>query len=41
MAAGGGQIPLNAGEGMEVEGIDAVAVSYPGFAADLESLRVN
>ena len=27
--------------GVEVEGIDAVAVSYPGFAADLESLRVN
>ncbi len=27
--------------GVEVDGINAAAISYPGFAADLESLRVN
>jgi 3-phosphoshikimate 1-carboxyvinyltransferase len=29
---------LVSAEGVEVEGMDAAAVSYPGFAADLESL---
>jgi 3-phosphoshikimate 1-carboxyvinyltransferase len=32
---------LASGEGVEVEGMDAAAVSYPGFESDLAALLAS